>query len=154
MPRKAATTDKAKPKRGRPRKVITPEIVPANKRIPSIDQIKRDMAKNPLMTQAERAKLYGVSKQALNAALKRHHVDTEMLPIYKQHRADIFAGKQEMVLSELTPEVVKRWTDKAPMAAVTLFNSLFNNERLERGQSTSNAAVVIASACRGSLEEE
>ena len=32
------------------------------------------------------------------------------------------------------------------MAAVTLFNSLFNNERLERGQSTQNVAQFWASA--------
>jgi hypothetical protein len=36
--------------------------------------------------------------------------------------------------------------EKAPMAAVSLFGVLYDKERLERGQSTSNVATILATA--------
>lgn len=87
------------------------------------------------------------SKQAVQLRLKpyvaKQDIDTET---YKKNRADIFANKQAAVLAALTDGDLKKIVDKSPMAAVTLFNSLFNNERLERGQSTQNTAVLMASA--------
>lgn len=92
-------------------------------------------------------KLFNCSKQAVQARLKPYvahmDVDTET---YKSNRADIFATKQAAVLAELTGDKLKDIVAKSPMAAVTLFNSLFNNERLERGLSTQNTAVLMASA--------
>lgn len=150
MTRKATKADIPKRKPGRPRK----DADSSTKKPLKVDEILRERAKNPLLSLSQQAKFHNVSKQAIHQLLKRHGVHVDSLEEYKKHRADLFAGKQEMVLHAIDEDVVKKWTDKAPMAAVTLFNSLFNNERLERGQSTSNAAVVIASACRSSLEDE
>lgn len=98
------------------------------------------------MTITDQAKLNGVSKQALSKLLKRHGVQAENVDAYKEHRADLFAGKGELCLSLIDEDAIKKMIDKAPMAAVTLMNSCYNNERLERGQSTSNVATILATA--------
>lgn len=112
----------------------------------TIDKILKQRKKNPLMTLTDQAKLNGVSKQALSSLLKRHGVEVNAMEEYKQHRADLFAGKQATVLEAFDSDSIKAMVSKHPMAAVTLFNSLFNNERLERGLSTQNTAVLMASA--------
>ena len=122
---------------------------PRKKRAPKmtdIDKIIKQRTKNPLLSVTDQAKLNDISKQALSALLKRHGIKTEDVEIYKQYRADLFAGKQEMVLRNIDEPAIKKMIDKHPIAAMTLFNSCFNNERLENGLSTQNSAVVIASA--------
>lgn len=116
-----------------------PEKKPKNT---NIDKILKQRAKNPLMTITDQAKLNGISKQALSALLKRHGIDTDTVGEYKEMRADLLAGKQEMVLRVIDEDAIKRMVDKSPMAAVTFFNSCFNNERLERGQSTGNISLL------------
>lgn len=111
-----------------------------------VDKVLKQRAKNPLMSLSDQAKLNGVSKQALSQLFQRHGVDINTVEMYKETRADLFAGKQEMVLGLLDEVALKRMVEKAPMAAITFFNSLFNNERLERGLSTQNSAVILASA--------
>lgn len=112
----------------------------------NVDKVLKQRAKNPLMSLSDQARLNGVSKQALSQLFQRHGVSINTVEMYKEARADIFAGKQEMVLGLLDEAALKRMVEKHPIAAITFFNSLFNNERLERGLSTQNSAVILASA--------
>ena len=112
----------------------------------NVDVIRKQRAKNPLLTIQDQATLNGLSKQAMSRLLQRHGINPTHMEEYKAHKADLLAGVQEMVLSHVDSDAIKRMVEKAPMAAVTLFNSCFNAERLERGQSTVNLAGVFARA--------
>lgn len=109
----------------------------------SITKIIKQRIKNPLLTITDQAHLNGIHPSALTRLLQRHGIDHHTVETFKECRADIFAGKQELILSHINEDEIKRMVEKAPMAAVTLLNSCFNNERLERDLSTSNVASVI-----------
>lgn len=137
-----------RPKKDRSQEIQKPERPKDPKKSPkntSIDKILKQRGKNPLMTITDQAKLNGVSKQSLSQLLKRHGIDVDAAGEYKEHRADLFAGIQDTVLGHIDSTAIKRMVEKAPMAAVSLFGVLYDKERLERGQSTSNVATILAS---------
>jgi hypothetical protein len=101
-----------------------------------INTIKRQLKQNPLLSQRDLAAKNGITCAAVNRLLKRHGINQGDVEDYKKVRADLFAGKQEIILRNISEPTIKRMIDKHPMAATTLFNSLFNNERLERGKDT------------------
>lgn len=94
------------------------------------------------LTEREIAQATGLSKTAVH-----HHLSTSIDPLaledYKKHRADIFASKASTFVHLLDPESAKRIMEKHPTAAALWFNSLTNQERLERGQSTEIHEVHI-----------
>ena len=62
------------------------------------------------------------------------------LEAYKHNRADILAMKQAEMTSSITDEKLK----KANMRdLVWSFGVLYDKERLERGQSTGNLAIIV-----------
>lgn len=69
------------------------------------------------------------------------------LEAYKKNRADLMAAKGAMVLAAVTPGKVKKASVKDLAIA---FGTIYDKERLERGQSTSNQSVffhIVAEAC-------
>ena len=87
------------------------------------------------MSMAEAGKLQDVSASAICQQL--HKVENQILvDEYITNRANIYAEKQSKILFHLNDAVLKRITEKQPGAAALWFNSLYNNERLERGQAT------------------
>jgi hypothetical protein len=84
------------------------------------------------------AKVLGCSKA--NVVLRIQGLPSEdEVSEYKENRADLYAGYQNQILQiHLTPDRIKKMP---PSIAPLWFNSLFNNERLQRDLSTSNMAV-------------
>lgn len=94
-------------------------------------------------TQTQVAKSVNVSKQAVSQMLQRYGIESKFLESFKENRADILAGMQDTVLASLTEVDL----NKASLRdRVISFGVLYDKERLERGQSTSNVAVILASA--------
>lgn len=72
--------------------------------------------------------------------LIRYGINDKCLESFKKSRADIFAGIQESVAASLSEEDIK----KASVRDRTiLLGTLYDKERLERGQSTSNQSVFF-----------
>ena len=59
------------------------------------------------LTYSEIGSLAGVSKQSVHKRLKPFKEAIESLPTYKEHRADIFAILQSMLLNSLTESDIK-----------------------------------------------
>ncbi|RMG00473.1 MAG: hypothetical protein D6726_11205 [Nitrospirae bacterium] len=91
------------------------------------------------LSYAEIAKLVNRRKQTIHERLKPYDEHILGLKKYKSKRADILAVYQQKILKHLTDEKLK----KTPAAQlITMFAILYDKERLERGQSTSNVAVL------------
>lgn len=90
---------------------------------------------HPDLTTREIAKLNDTVHSHVIRTLNEYGIDTDRVERYKSARADILAGIQERVIRTKfgTDDDVKSMPDAA---AILLFNSCFNNERLERGQAT------------------
>lgn len=65
------------------------------------------------------------------------------LEVYKTHRADLMTLKQAQVMGALTIEDIEKASAKDKALVYGIF---YDKERLERGQSTSNIATILASA--------
>lgn len=113
-----------------------------------IKRILNHITLNPDATVAEIAAECNVSRQAINQMLLRYGITDNVLESFKKGRADIFAGIQESVAASFTEADIK----KASVRDRTiLLGTLYDKERLERGQSTQNvqslhiSCVVAAS---------
>lgn len=107
---------------------------------------------NPHLSQRQLAKLSDVDVAAINRALKRYGIKRENLDSFKANRADVFAGIQEMVARSLNEEDIKKSSIRD---RTILLGTLYDKERLERGQSTANVGVlfsVVRSACNAETE--
>jgi predicted DNA-binding protein YlxM (UPF0122 family) len=92
-------------------------------------------------TLQEIADVFGVSRQSIHEALQPYVGNSEInLKTWKDNRADILAVHQSRVLSSLTDSDLEKASarDKA-----IVFGTLYDKERLERGQSTSNQSVFF-----------
>jgi hypothetical protein len=77
--------------------------------------------------------------QNVHQVLERYGIEPNTLESYKQHRADILAGKQEAILSSIDTEAIKGM----PVGQrIMSYGILYDKERLERGQSTENVHQV------------
>lgn len=88
----------------------------------------------------EIGQVQGVSAQAVHNAIA-HLLPTELTKVYKEQRADILAHLQLQMLKSIdTPDI-----KKAPMGSRVLAAcQLYDKERIERGLSTSNHAIIHA----------
>jgi len=91
-------------------------------------------------TRAQVAKSVNVSRPAISQMLKRYAIDDNLIDSFKKNRADILAGLQETVLASLTEEDIKKASVRDRIIAA---GTLYDKERLERGQSTSNQSVFF-----------
>jgi len=84
---------------------------------------------------------FGVSRQAVHKALKPYLDGDDIdLETWKQRRADILAHKQAVTLSKLNPADIEK---ASPRDKAVIFGVLYDKERLERNQSTSNVSVLF-----------
>jgi hypothetical protein len=86
------------------------------------------------------AKAQGCSRANIIQVLARYAINQEHVENFKKHRADILAGLQGRLLQSITPADIK----KAPLGSKVLaVAQLYDKERLERGQSTTNIDVHV-----------
>jgi len=120
-------------------------------RVGRVDKLRAVELRRGGATYREIAAIQGVSPQAINKQIKDllPNADTDT---YKKHRADILARLQVRLLGAIDDESIK----KMPAASAVLAAcQLYDKERLERGQSTSNMMSVHADleALRGARRE-
>jgi len=132
-------TDIAK-KRGRPPKPESLRKRNAPKNTP-VAKLLEQKALNPSLSIRKLAKINNLSQQAVSQMFKRYGVNENYLESFKEHRADILAGIQETVASTLTEADIK---DASVRDRTILLGTLYDKERLERGQSTSNSHILIS----------
>jgi exopolyphosphatase/pppGpp-phosphohydrolase len=119
-----------------PRKKSTPNKIDPAKLIKTAQE-------NPNLTTRQLGTLMDTTHSAIVHAFKRYGLDRERIESFKVNRADIMAGLQETVAASFTEEDIK----KASVRDRTiLFGTLYDKERLERGQSTQNVATILASS--------
>jgi hypothetical protein len=95
---------------------------------------------NPTLSERQIAELAGCSKSSVHLALERYGINPNAIEGYKTNRADIFAGLQDRILNKLTDMAL----EKTPaIQLVTAASILYDKERLERGESTSNVSVLV-----------
>ena len=95
---------------------------------------------NPNLSVRQLGTLMDTTHSAIVQALQRYGIDKERLEGYKANRADVFAGLQEIVASSLTAGDIN---NASVRDRTMLMGVLYDKERLERGQSTSNQSVFF-----------
>lgn len=87
------------------------------------------------------ADIQGVHKSTLHEALGRYGISVDRVRAYQQHRADVMSAIQE----RMAEQVLSMPDARLAKEALPLMSSLgiaYDKERLERGQSTANVALV------------
>jgi len=106
------------------------------------------------VTYEDIAKVFGCTKTAVIQRLKPYVATTDIdTELFIKNRAAILANRQVSVLAEMTSEKLEK--SSAKDLAVT-FGVLYDKERLERGQSTSNQSVffhIVEEASQADDEE-
>jgi hypothetical protein len=91
------------------------------------------------MSYTDIAKYFNCTKSAVSQRLTPLLGDLDIsLETFKKHRADIMAGKGAELLNSLTPDEIKKIP---PGSRLTGYGILYDKERLERGESTSNIDI-------------
>lgn len=132
------------------RKTLKKEIVLENGKEISIrgntyiNPLKLEKYRAQGLTIEEIAKIIGVSQSAIQLAINKWEIEKEETNYYLDNRAIIFAGFQHKILKILTEKLLDSSEIKrANLRDLALwFNSLYNNERLERNKSTSNLGIA------------
>ena len=132
------------------RKTLKKEITLANGKEISIrgntyiNPLKLEKYRSQGLTIEEIAKIIGVSQSAIQLAINKWEIEKEETNYYLDNRAIIFAGFQHKILKILTEKLLDTSEIKrANLRDLALwFNSLYNNERLERNKSTSNLGIA------------
>ena len=96
--------------------------------------------RNAGKTCQEIADLTGVHKATIARQLK-HLTPRKATQIYRDMRADIAAELQRQILGKCDLRTVKITTAKELQSALTGWGILYDKERLERDQSTSNVSI-------------
>jgi hypothetical protein len=95
---------------------------------------------HPDLTTREIAKMVDCDHSNVVRTLQRYGIDQQATEDFKARRADVFAGLQERILKSITDEAIQ----KTPaIQLVTAASILYDKERLERGESTSNVSVLV-----------
>lgn len=101
------------------------------------------ISSNPNLTTRQIGRLTDTSHGAVVIALQKFGITREAVEEFKSNRADIFAGLQRRVLASFTDEEIK---NASVRDKTILMGTLYDKERLERGLSTQNTAVLMANA--------
>jgi|GEM_PF-1828708 len=109
------------------------------------------LRKEKKLSYSQIAKVVGCSKANVIERLKPFLDDIDRLPAYLRHRSNIYALYSRRILQSLTDTDLQKANlrDKVLSAAI-----LYDKERLERGQSTSNIAYVDMIKAKQSLSQE
>ena len=92
-----------------------------------------------------------ITKIKGNPAIK---ADKEMLAVYKKQRADVFTSAgmkysqlRDLILSSMTSEEIREMTITQKISALPKLEiahgTIYDKERLERGESTENVHVIV-----------
>ena len=110
-------------------------------RTPKTELIIKTAMEHPDLTTREIGAIADCSHVNVINTLQRYHIDHAHMSNYKTNRADILSGLQDRFLSSITETDLQ----KTPVGTRVLAAcQLYDKERLERGQSTSNLASVHA----------
>lgn len=109
---------------------------PAPKGIPISKLIEY---RNKDLSYQDIADLVGCSKPNVYARLKQYDGEIKSLKSYKENRADVLAVVGSKMLNSLTSNDIEK---ASAYQRVGMFALLYDKERLERGQSTSNIAYA------------
>lgn len=125
--------------------ITPPKNTAKNVPFETLLELKR---KHPKLSVRHLGKLVGISGQAVSSMFMRHGIDWDSgvpaaIEDFKAHRADILAYKQIQTLAALTPAKMQKASAR-DLAIVA--GTLYDKERLERGQSTVNVAALFAKA--------
>lgn len=134
----SATVEPPKPRRQRKSRKINPEKV-------------IELAETGL-TPSDIARHQAVSPSTITRFLEHFHLDSDALEQYTKHRADALSWMQGKNL-EIQRKLIERLdglvdTLKVPQISGLMFalntqhGTLFDKERLERGQSTANISMI------------
>lgn len=89
----------------------------------------------------EIGKIVGCTRQNVQHRLAGYKEHIDSLDAFKERKADVMQVKQSMLLSHLTPDVIKGMSG---FQTVGSFALLFDKTRLEEGRSTSNVSLADA----------
>lgn len=115
-----------------------------NKPAPKIDVAKALELRLKGLSYRDIAVFFNCSHSSVAERLKPYVQGDDIdLETFKKNRADILTMKQGQVLAALNTEDIQKASgrDKA-----IIFGTLYDKERLERGLTTSNQAVLYAAA--------
>ena len=113
---------------------VTPDL-PRNIKPRKIDISKAIDLRARGLSHADIGKHFDCSKQSVQEALQRYMAPEVNIRAFVDNRANILASKQEMLLSFLSMDEIKKMS---PYTKVTCFAILYDKERLERDKSTAN----------------
>ena len=109
-----------------------------------------DLKYNHFLSYDAVAKIQGVTKQAIHNRIK-HLLPNNDTQYYQDHRANILSHIQLKLLSQVDSPRLKKVNIRD---AVISAGILYDKERLERGQSTTNADMKILSVTLQELEAQ
>lgn len=113
------------------------------KTVPKIDVAKAIELRMKGLSYRDIGLYFNCSHSSVAERLKPYIQGDEIdLEAYKTHRADLMTLKQAQVMGALTIEDIEKASAKDKALVYGIF---YDKERLERGQSTSNVAVILAS---------
>jgi hypothetical protein len=105
---------------------------------------------HPDLSTREIGKMVDCSHVNVITVLKRYGINRDETEDYRNGRAEIFAGMQHRILKSITEADIKGMTGLARLTGVGI---LYDKERLERGQSTSNVDVRVTAALEVELSQ-
>jgi len=105
--------------------------------------------RNKGLTYQEIATIVGRTKQTVHERLQDHIREIDNLKSFKDTKADFLAIQQARILNNLTTEDIKK---SSAYQKVGMFSVLHNQERLERGESTSNIAYADLTGKLGEMQ--
>ena len=91
------------------------------------------------LSMSDVARIVGCSKPNIVQRLNRMNAELVQVDHYKSNRADFLALKQMRMLNQITEPKLK---DASAYQLAGMFGILYDKERLERGQSTSNELQI------------
>lgn len=106
----------------------------------NIDRDKVVALRRKGLSMREIAKILGCSQQAIFYHLHQAGADQEQIDSYKANRADYLAALQLRMLSSLSPADVAKMPGGSRVLAAC---QLYDKERLERGKTTNNTAMLV-----------
>jgi predicted transcriptional regulator len=95
--------------------------------------------KDKRLSHQQIADLLGCDKSNITNRLKKYRPTLDKIAGHKKHRADILTNIQAKLLDSVTDDKIKECT--VPQLTVA-YGILYDKERLERGQSSSNLSVA------------
>lgn len=116
----------------------TVPTVATNDTIP-ISKILALKIKNPNISSRQIGKILNRSHTSINRRLEPYKEELEGLQEFKSNRGDMLAMVQSKLLNSVSVDDIK---DASLLQKLSAFGILYDKERLETGQSTTNTSVL------------